>query len=79
MMLTEIEKQLIHGLTLFGCDAVVTLAISMRLQTEESQEAMIDWMIEHRDASPVQLSEQSSKIARLMCEWIEEDLELERS
>ena len=62
-MLTDLEKFLIQGLKIFGCDELDMLAVMLQLNKPDSQLAMCDWMLEHPDATPMQLSSQARKLA----------------
>jgi len=62
-VLTPLEKHLILGLKLMGCNELDAVAIMLQLNAEESHIAMMDWMCEHPNATPAQLLHQSSIIS----------------
>lgn len=51
MALTPAQKHLIDGLHIFGVEKDAILCIVLALETPEQQDAMMEWMCEHRDAT----------------------------
>lgn len=54
---TETQKDLIHGLKIFGAKTGTIVEIMLRLETESQQEEMLGYMVDHRDATPESLLE----------------------
>ena len=63
MGLTLEQKQLIRGLKLFGCSLIETMAIVAELWHLDDVDEMLDYMFQHRDATPAQLYEVCCQIS----------------
>ena len=55
--MTETQKDLIHGLKIFGAKTGTIVEIMLRLETESQQEEMLSYMVDHRGATPESLLE----------------------
>lgn len=65
MELTATEKTLARGLTAFGATKNMAAAILMLLdEQEELQEELINYMVEHQNATPRELLEQAIEMVR---------------
>lgn len=63
MALTETKKMLISGLQAFGATKEMAAVILMLLNDQEpQQEELIAYMMEHRNATPRELLEQTLEI-----------------
>lgn len=51
MALTETEKLLLDGLMVFGLDKEDILIVMALLETEEQQDQMIEFLVNHRSAT----------------------------
>ncbi len=61
--LTQAQKDLIHGLKLFGCSELQTLVMLAQLWHPDDLLEMLDYMLDHTKATPEELYEMSSKIS----------------
>ena len=55
MSLTQAQKDLVHGLKLFGCSLLETMIITMELWHPDELQEMLNYMVGHLDATPEQL------------------------
>ena len=63
LSLTQAQKDLVHGLKLFGCSLLETLIIGMEMWHPDDLQEMLNYMIDHLDATPEQLYEVCMQIA----------------
>ena len=63
MSLTQAQKDLVHGLKLFGCSLLETMIIAMELWHPDDLQEMLNYMVDHLDATPEQLYEMCLKIS----------------
>ena len=56
------QELLLEGLMIFGLTKLETLLIMARVWEPEEVREMLEYMVNHRDASPAELLELSSKI-----------------
>ena len=66
MALSEMQQTLVQGLMLMGASKLEILCIGVEMYTPEMQLEMMQWMVEHKDASPAQLLRASSEISSRM-------------
>ena len=62
MSLTQAQKDLIHGLKLFGCGRLEAMIITMELWHPDDLQEMLNYMVDHLEATPKQLYEICFKI-----------------
>ena len=62
--MTETQKDLIHGLKIFGAKTGTIVEIMLRLETESQQKEMLGYMVDHRDATPEELLDEARRISR---------------
>ena len=55
MSLTQAQKDLIQGLKLFGCSLLEAMIITMELWHPDDLQEMLNYMVDHLDATPAQL------------------------
>ena len=63
MSLTQAQKDLVHGLKLFGCSLVETMFITMEMWHPDDLQEMLEYMVDHLDSTPAQLYELCLKIS----------------
>ena len=63
MSLTQAQKDLVHGLKLFGCSLAETMFIAMEMWHPDDLQEMLGYMVDHLDATPTQLYEVCMKIS----------------
>ena len=63
MELTQAQKDLVHGLKLFGCSLLETMIIAMEMWHPDDLQQMLDYMVNHLEATPEQLYEVCMDIA----------------
>ena len=56
------QKDLIHGLKLFGCSLLESMIITMELWHPDDLQEMLRYMVDHLDSTPAQLYEMCFKI-----------------
>ena len=57
MSLTQAQKDLVHGLKLFGCSLLETMIIAMEMWHPDDLQEMLRYMVDHLDSTPAQLYE----------------------
>ena len=62
MPLTQAQKDLVHGLKLFGCSKLQTIIMGMYLWHPDDLDEMLNYMVNHLDSTPEQLYEVCKKI-----------------
>ena len=55
MSLTQAQKDFIHGLKLFGCSELQTIIMGLEMWHPDDLQEMLDYMVNHLDATPEQL------------------------
>ena len=60
--LTQAQKDLVHGLKLFGCSELQTLIMGLKLWHPDDLQEMLNYMVDHLEATPEQLYEMCFKI-----------------
>ena len=63
MSLTQAQKDLIHGLKLFGCSELQTIIMGMYLWHPDDLQEMLRYMIDHLDSTPEKLYDVCLKIS----------------
>lgn len=63
MPLTQAQKDLVHGMKLFGCSTEQILLTGVQLWHPDDVVEMILYMADNNDATPMELYEMSSKIS----------------
>ena len=63
MELSQAQKDLIHGLKLFGCEEMMSLVILARLWHPDDIIEMLLYMVNNRTATPEELYNVSSRIS----------------
>lgn len=61
--LTEAEELLICGLKAFGVRKGAAMEIALRMETEEQQYKMMDYMVDHREATGAELLNEARRIS----------------
>ena len=61
--LTPEQKGFIHGLKLFGCNDMEILVMAVKMWHPDDLDEMINYMVEHPDSTPAELSEECSRIS----------------
>lgn len=61
--LTEAEELLIRGLKAFGVRKGAAMEIALRMETEEQQYKMMDYMADHREATAEELLDEARRIS----------------
>ena len=61
--LTEAEELLIRGLKAFGVRKGAAMEIALRMETEEQQYKMMDYMVDHREATGEELLDEARRIS----------------
>lgn len=61
--LTQAQKDFIHGLKLFGCSLLQTMVMTAYMWHPDDLQEMLDYMVEHLDATPEQLYKICLKIS----------------
>ena len=56
------QELLIRGLRLFECQADTALGIMLMMDTEDRQWALMDWMVENRNATEVEVFQKAVEI-----------------
>jgi hypothetical protein len=62
MSLTQAQKDLIHGLKLFGCSRTQALVMTAHMWHPDDLQEMLNYMVNHLEATPKQLYEICFKI-----------------
>lgn len=62
MELTQAQKDLVHGLKLFGCGLLQTIVMGAKLWHPDDLQEMLDYMVDHLDSTPEELYEICLKI-----------------
>ena len=60
--LTQAQKDLVHGLKLFGCSLLETMVIAMEMWHPDDLQEMLAYMVDHLDSTPEELYEICLKI-----------------
>lgn len=55
MSLTQAQKDFIHGLKLFGCGRTQALVMTAHMWHPDDLQEMLNYMVDHLDATPEQL------------------------
>jgi hypothetical protein len=63
LSLTQAQKNFVHGLKLFGCSKLQTIIMGLEMWHPDDLEEMLDYMVDHLDATPEQLYEKCLQIA----------------
>ena len=63
MSLTQAQKDLIHGLKLFGCSKTQALVMTAHMWHPADLREMLNYMVDHLDSTPAQLYEVCLKIS----------------
>ena len=61
--LAPAQKHFIRGLRLFGCSKLETLAMVVKMWHPDDLQEMLNFMVEHPDSTPAELSEACSRIS----------------
>ena len=61
--LTPEQKHLIQGLRLFGCSNIEMLVMVLEMWHPDDLDEMLNYMVEHPDATPAELYETCLKIS----------------
>ena len=61
--LTQAQKDFIHGAKLFGCSFLQTLTMLAMLWHPDDLVEMLEYMVDHLDATPAQLYDMCLKIS----------------
>ena len=57
------EELLIRGLKAFGVRKGAAMEIALRMETEEQQYKMMDYMVDHREATGEELLDEARRIS----------------
>ena len=60
--LTQAQKDLVHGLKLFGCSKMQALVMTAAMWHPDDLQEMLRYMVDHLDSTPAQLYEMCFKI-----------------
>ena len=61
--LTQAQKDFVRGLKLFGCSELQTIIMGLEMWHPDDLDEMLNYMVEHLDATPAQLYETCLKIS----------------
>ena len=61
--MTEAEELLIRGLRAFDVRKGAAMEIALRMETEEQQYEMMNYMADHREATPEELLSEARRIS----------------
>lgn len=53
--LTQAQKDFVHGLKLFGCSELQTIIMGLEMWHPDDLQEMLNYMVDHLDATPEQL------------------------
>ena len=63
MLLTQAQKDFIHGLKLFGCSKMQALVMTAAMWHPDDLQEMLAYMVDHLDSTPAQLYEMCLQIS----------------
>ena len=64
MALTKAQKHLIAGLNIFGVEKDAIVGIVLTLERPEQQDALMEWMCQHRGATTAEILRQTALLAK---------------
>ena len=62
LLLTQAQKDFVHGLKLFGCSELQTIIMGLEMWHPDDLKEMLNYMVDHLDSTPAQLYEMCFKI-----------------